>query len=91
MLWLIKLVVWLLCSLPLAWIIYLSGTMQLGPDPGKALADELGLWALRLLLVVLSLRPLREITGRPQFVQVRQSRLLFAWSYATLHFCAGMF
>ena len=87
----IKIVIWLLCLVPLCWLIYLAATQQLGPDPGKLLSDNLGLWALRLLLVVLLLRPLREITGKPQYVQVRRLISLFAWFYASLHFLAGMF
>jgi|SRR5690606_21774715 len=87
----IKFAVWGACLSPLAYLIYLAVTQQLGPDPGKALTDNLGLWALRLLLVALLLRPLREITGRPQFVQVRRLISLFAWFYASTHFLAGMF
>lgn len=87
----IKIGIWVVCLLPLAWLIYLGVMQQLGPDPGKALSDNLGLWALRLLLVALLLRPLREITGKPQFVQVRRLVSLFAWFYATLHFAAGLF
>lgn len=87
----IKFAVWVACLSPLAYLIYLAVTQQLGPDPGKALTDNLGLWALRLLLVALLLRPLREITGKPQFVQVRRLISLFAWFYASIHFLSGMF
>lgn len=87
----IKIAIWLACLSPLFFVIYGAINQQLGPDPGKALADELGLWALRLLLVVLLLRPLREITGKPQFVQVRRLVSLFAWFYASLHVAAGLF
>lgn len=87
----IKVVVWIACLLPLSFIMYGALTQQLGPDPGKALADEFGLWALRLLLVALALRPLRDISGKPQFVQIRRLVSLFAWFYASLHFAAGLF
>lgn len=87
----IKIGVWIACLSPLVWLCWLAVQNQLGPDPGKALADNLGLWALRLLLATLLLRPLREATGKPQFVQVRRLIALFAWCYATLHFAAGMF
>lgn len=87
----IKVVVWIACLLPLSFIMYGALTQQLGPDPGKALADEFGLWALRLLLVALTLRPLRDISGKPQFVQIRRLVSLFAWFYASLHFAAGLF
>ena len=87
----IKIAIWIACLSPLVFLIYLAATQQLGPDPGKALTDNLGLWALRLLLVVLLLRPLRELTGMPQFVQVRRLVSLFVWFYASAHFMAGMF
>jgi len=87
----IKLGIWLAGLMPLAWLIYLALSNQLGPDPGKTLDDNLGLWALRFLLIALLLRPLREITGKPQFIQVRRLVSLFAWFYASLHFAAGMF
>lgn len=87
----IKFAIWVACLSPLGCLIYWAATQQLGPDPGKALTDDLGLWALRLLLIVLLLRPLREITGRPQFVQVRRLVSLFAWFYASIHLLAGMF
>lgn len=87
----IKVVVWIACLLPLSFIMNGALTQQLGPDPGKALADEFGLWALRLLLVALTLRPLRDISGKPQFVQIRRLVSLFAWFYASLHFAAGLF
>jgi sulfoxide reductase heme-binding subunit YedZ len=87
----LKIAVWIACLSPLAWTFWLAAQSQLGPDPGKALTDGFGLWALRLLLIVLLLRPLRDWTGKPQFVQVRRLVSLFAWFYATLHFAAGLF
>lgn len=87
----IKIGIWIVCLLPLFWLLWLATQAQLGPDPGKALTDNFGLWALRFLLVALLLRPLRELTGKHQFVQVRRLVSLFAWFYATLHFAAGSF
>lgn len=87
----IKVGVWIVCLTPLMWLLWLAAQSQLGPDPGKALTDNFGLWALRFLLIALLLRPLRELTGKPQFVQVRRLVSLFAWLYATLHFAAGSF
>jgi methionine sulfoxide reductase heme-binding subunit len=87
----IKSCIWLLALTPLSWNLWLGFSNQLGPDPGKALVDNLGLWALRLLLITLALRPLREITGKSIFIQVRRLIGLFAWFYASLHFSAGIF
>lgn len=87
----VKLFVWLTALTPLSWMSYLALNNQLGPDPGKALVDGLGLWALRLLLITLLLRPLRDITHQSIFVRVRRLVGLFCWFYATLHFAAGIF
>jgi methionine sulfoxide reductase heme-binding subunit len=87
----IKLFIWVLLLSPLAWNVWLGFGDQLGPDPGKALVDSFGLWALRLLLVTLTLRPLRELTGLAVFIRLRRLVGLFAWFYASLHFAAAIF
>jgi sulfoxide reductase heme-binding subunit YedZ len=76
---------------PLGWNLWLGLGDQLGPDPGKALVDSFGIWALRLLLITLTLRPLREVTGMVVFIQLRRLVGLFAWFYASLHFSAALF
>jgi sulfoxide reductase heme-binding subunit YedZ len=87
----VKFFIWLASLTPLSWLLYLGLNNQLGPDPGKALVDGLGLWALRFLLLTLSLRPLRDITHQLIFMRVRRLIGLFCWFYATLHFAAGIF
>jgi len=86
-----KAVIWLLALCPLAWLVWSAAQSQLGPDPGESVVLFTGLWALRLLLVTLMLRPLRELTGKPVFVQVRRLVGLFAWFYATLHLLSAFF
>src|SRR5690606_8333727 len=44
----------------------------LGADPVAAIEHELGLWALRLLLVTLAITPLRQLTGQPLLLQFRR-------------------
>lgn len=87
----VKSVIWALALSPLGWIFYAAYMDELGPDPGKATVDTLGLWALRLLLITLALRPLRDLTGKSIFIQVRRLLGLFTWFYATLHFAGGIF
>jgi len=87
----IKTGIWIAALMPLGWLGCLGSVDQLGPDPGKALVDALGLWALRLLLLTLSLRPLRDLTGLSAFMRVRRLVGLFCWFYATLHFGAAIF
>jgi methionine sulfoxide reductase heme-binding subunit len=87
----VKVIIWIAALTPLSWLIYCGLSDQLGPDPGKALVDGLGLWALRLLLITLLLRPLRDITGKSIFIRVRRLVGLFCWFYASLHFAASVF
>ena len=87
----VKVIIWIAALTPLSWLIYSGFNNQLGPDPGKALVDGLGLWALRLLLITLLLRPLRDIIGSAIFIRVRRLVGLFCWFYASLHFAASLF
>ncbi|MCY4264157.1 MAG: sulfoxide reductase heme-binding subunit YedZ [Gammaproteobacteria bacterium] len=59
---------------------------SLGPDPAQELAIETGEWTLRLLLITLCMTPLRQLTGRLEFVRVRRMVGLFALFYASVHF-----
>lgn len=91
MLFIVKLCIWIASLTPLGWMIYLGLDNKLGPDPGKALVDGLGLWALRLLLITLLLRPLRDITRQLIFIRVRRLVGLFCFFYGTLHLAASVF
>ncbi|WP_133000046.1 protein-methionine-sulfoxide reductase heme-binding subunit MsrQ [Luteimonas arsenica] len=62
----------------------------LGADPVTAIEHELGLWALRLLLVTLVVTPLRQLTGQPQLLRFRRMLGLWAFAYASLHFMAWL-
>ncbi len=59
---------------------------NLGPDPAQELAIETGEWTLRFLLITLTLTPLRQLSGRPEFVRVRRMVGLYALFYASVHF-----
>lgn len=90
-LWLARTLIWVACLAPLGWVVWAGVRGELGPDPGKALVDHLGLWALRLLLITLAMTPLRAITGVALFIQVRRLIGLFAWFYATVHLSCALF
>ena len=64
-------------AVELAWRLTHAG---LGPNPVEFLERFTGLWSLRLLLLTLAMTPLRSLTGRGEFVQIR--RLLGLWAYA---------
>lgn len=91
MLAVLRALVWSVGCWPLCWLVLQAVRNNLGPDPGEAIVLGTGLWALRLLLITLLLRPLRDLTGRPEFVRVRRAAGLFAWFYASLHLLLALF
>lgn len=60
----------------------------LGADAVTAIEHELGLWALRLLLLSLAITPLRQLLGQPVLLRFRRMLGLYAFAYASLHFAA---
>lgn len=62
----------------------------LGADPVAAIEHELGIWALRLLLLTLAVTPLRQLLGRPELLRFRRLLGLWAFAYASLHFTAWL-
>ena len=84
-----KPVVFLLCSLPLSWLALrafgVSG-LSLGPNPVEALLHGLGLWALRLLLLTLCIRPAAVMLHQPRLMRLRRMVGLWAFTYLVLHF-----
>lgn len=77
------------CLVPLAWVV--GGVLglplpSLGADPVRKVLGILAHSALNLLLITLSVTPLRQLTGNAQLLKVRRMLGLFAFSYALLHF-----
>ena len=72
---------------PLYWL-YEAWSFALGPDPGKVLVDRLGLGALILLLLTLSMTPMQRLTGWPGWIAVRRQLGLWCFFYVVLHLCA---
>jgi len=72
---------------PLLWL-YQAWSLALGPDPGKVMVDRLGLGALILLLVTLSMTPLQKLTGWPGWIAVRRQLGLWCFAYVLLHLAA---
>jgi methionine sulfoxide reductase heme-binding subunit len=71
---------WLMCGM-LGWF-----GASLGADPVKKLEHECGKTALQLLLLTLSVTPLRNLLGLPQLLRLRRMLGLFAFFYVVLHF-----
>jgi sulfoxide reductase heme-binding subunit YedZ len=75
--------------LPLMWIIWrvIAGDVGVGlnANPVEMVNRYLGDWALRFLLIALSVTPLVNITGWATPVRFRRMIGLFAFAYAFLH------
>ncbi len=81
----LKPVVFILCLLPLVWLIAQGLTGGLGANPIEALIRGLGDWALRFLLIALAVTPVRIITGWLGIARLRRMLGLFAFFYVMLH------
>ncbi|MDK2122512.1 sulfoxide reductase heme-binding subunit YedZ [Chitinimonas sp. DQS-5] len=81
----LKPLVFILCLLPLART--LSILLRGQPvNPIEFLTRSTGTWTLVLLLITLSLTPLRRLTGTVWPLRLRRMMGLFAFFYASLHF-----
>ena len=82
---LVKVAIWLLALIPLARLIWLGVHEDLGANPVEFVERSTGLWALIILLLTLSLTPVRLITGQVWAIQLRRLTGLFMFFYACLH------
>ena len=83
-----KPLVFVLCLLPLAWLVFGAINDQLGANPAEALIRSLGDWTLRFLWLTLAVTPLRVRTRTPQLARYRRMLGLFTFFYACLHLLA---
>jgi len=85
----LKPLLFLACSLPLAWLLArafgIAGS-GLGPNPIDEIMDRLGEWGLRLLLATLCITPLAVELRKPWLMGLRRMLGLFAFTYLALHF-----
>jgi sulfoxide reductase heme-binding subunit YedZ len=59
--------------------------VMIGPNPVEFITHYTGDWTLRLLLITLTITPLRNLLNRPQLTRFRRMLGLFAFFYAMLH------
>ena len=78
-------VIYVLGVLPAAWVIFWG---LLAVDPVRAIEWGLGLWAVRLLIAILFISPLRW-TGL-NLLRFRRQLGLVAFAYVVLHFTAWL-
>jgi methionine sulfoxide reductase heme-binding subunit len=81
----IKAVVFLLALIPLARLGIKAYLDMLGANPIEKITRVTGYWTLALLLISLSITPLRRILGWQWLVRLRRMLSLFAFFYACLH------
>ena len=81
-----KPLVFALCLLPLSWLLYQVVQDLLGANPQEALIRATGDWALRFLVIVLAVTPLRELSGLSALARYRRMLGVFMYFYALLHF-----
>lgn len=77
-------VLYILYLLPVPYLLYLAQTGGLGREPIKALEHELGEIALQLLIIGLTLTPLRRYLG-VNLLKFRRAFGLLAFTYVALH------
>ncbi len=80
-----SLLIFLLCLLPLVWLVTRGLTGQLGANPVEAVIRFLGDWALRFLFITLAVSPLRLLTGWSWPMSLRRMLGLYAFFYLALH------
>jgi methionine sulfoxide reductase heme-binding subunit len=83
-----KAVVWLMCLLPFIRLVYLGLTDNLGANPIEFVEHSTGTWAFVMLLITLTITPIRLITGQVWQIQLRRMLGLFMFFYACLHIVA---
>jgi len=81
----IKPVLWSLCLLPFAWLVWGAANDALGANPAEYLIRATGDWTLRLLCITLAVTPLRVMLGLPELAKLRRMLGLFTYFYVVLH------
>ena len=80
-----KPLVFLICLLPFAWLVFRVYTQDLGANPQEALIRATGDWTLRFLCIVLAVTPLRTISNTSQLARFRRMLGLFVYFYVVVH------
>jgi sulfoxide reductase heme-binding subunit YedZ len=82
----IKTAIFAAALVPAAALVYGYFTNDLTANPIDYITDTTGYTALSLLLISLSVTPLRRLTGRNELIRLRRMLGLLAFFYACLHF-----
>ena len=71
--------------IPAAALGYRFYTQNLTANPGDYITDQTGTWTLAMLVISLTITPLRRITKWNDLIKLRRMLGLFSFFYATLH------
>lgn len=88
-----KPIVFLLCLVPavLVFTDALEITGRLGANPIEEIQDRFGNWALRFILITLTVTPLRKLTAWNWLIRFRRMFGLFTFFYVLMHFLTWLF
>lgn len=81
----IKPIIFILCLLPLALLFRNFYLDELGANPFEVLTRSTGEWTLRLVLLTLTMTPLRRLTGSAWPLRLRRMLGLFSFFYVCVH------
>lgn len=81
----LKPLVFVLCLLPLLFLVYGAINNTLGVNPVEAMTRKTGDWAYYLLLITLSVTPLRKLLDLGWLIHYRRMLGLYVFFYACLH------
>lgn len=81
-----KVVVFALCLVPLAVLVWKGFQNELGANPVQFVEHWTGDWTIRFLIITLCITPFRKLLRVPQIIRFRRMLGLFAFFYACLHF-----
>jgi len=82
---LVSLALWVACAGPLLWFVVQAFTGDLGANPIQYVLRQLGVWALRFVLITLALGPLSKLLKAPVLIRYRRRVGLWAFAYVCLH------
>jgi methionine sulfoxide reductase heme-binding subunit len=82
----LKGVVWGVCLVPLATLVYWFARDDLTANPISFVTTTLGDWTLRILLASLAMTPIRLVLGVSWPITLRRLLGLFAFFYVCVHF-----
>jgi sulfoxide reductase heme-binding subunit YedZ len=81
----LKPLVFILCLVPLMLLVYGAINNTLGVNPVEAMTRKTGDWTYYLLLMTLSVTPLRKLLGLSWLIHYRRMLGLYVFFYASLH------